>query len=128
MARTPDVQDKLRREILEFDQKSDGKLTYDIVNDMKYLDMVVKETLRKNSPVGGLHRVSMQDYTIPGTKITLSAGQRIFISARGLHMDPDIYPKPKIFDPERFSEEAKQNRHPMTYLPFGDGPKNCIGK
>ena len=44
-----------------------------------------------------------------------------------LHHDADIYPNPEVFNPENFNEDAIEARHPMTYLPFGDGPRNCIG-
>jgi cytochrome P450 family 9 len=45
-----------------------------------------------------------------------------------LHRDPKYFPNPSKFDPERFSEENKHNILPMTYCPFGLGPRNCIGK
>ena len=128
LAHCQDTQDKLRREILEFEKKNDGKISYENVKDMKYLNMVVNEILRKHSPADALIRAAMQEYKIPGTNITLPVGQHIFISVRAMHMDPDIYPNPDVFDPERFSDEAQQTRDPMTFMPFGDGPKNCIGK
>ena len=51
----------------------------------------------------------------------------VWIPLLALHRDPDNYPNPDEFNPERFSKEAIEARHPMTYLPFGGGPRNCIG-
>lgn len=65
---------------------------------------------------------------MPGSDITLPKGQRTIISVMGLHYDAEYYPEPHKFQPERFEDEAKQKIPPFAYLPFGDGPRNCIGK
>jgi hypothetical protein len=54
--------------------------------------------------------------------------EAIFIPIIGLHRDPNYYPDPERFDPERFSEDNKHSINPTTYLPFGLGPRSCIGK
>ena len=69
----------------------------------------------------------MEDYTLKGTKLTISKGTKVYIPVYGFHYDPDVYPDPEKFDPERFNEEAVAARHPMSYQPFGSGPRNCIG-
>jgi len=72
-------------------------------------------------------RESTSNYTFDGTKVSIPKGQKIWIPNYAIQRDPDIYPKPDVFDPERFNEKAVQSRHPMAYLSFGDGPRNCIG-
>lgn len=85
------------------------------------------ETLRKYPPIPGAPRVCTKDYTIPGTNITVEAGTHFSIPIMGIHHDPEYYPNPEVFDPERFSEENKAKRPPYTHVPFGDGPRICIG-
>ena len=53
---------------------------------------------------------------------------KVYIPAFAIHRDPKIYPDPEVFDPERFNEENINSRHSSLFLPFGDGPRNCIGK
>lgn len=74
-----------------------------------------------------LVRRSDCQYTFAGTYLTIPKNTLIMISLMGIHNDPKIYSNPNVFDPERFTPEAIASRHPMSYLAFGDGPRNCIG-
>lgn len=65
-------------------------------------------------------------YQLPGTNIVLEKGQRVIIPVPALQNDPRIYPQPHIFDPDRFQDN--NHKPSATYLPFGDGPRICIGK
>ncbi|KAK9730878.1 Cytochrome P450 [Popillia japonica] len=127
LAFNQDVQDKLRNEIRETMRQNGGKLTYDSVMGMKYLDGVINETLRKYPPVPVLIRQCNRDYTFTDTNTRLEAGTQVMISNLGLHYDEEYYPDPEKFIPERFMEENKHNRPQYTHLPFGEGPRNCIG-
>jgi len=72
-------------------------------------------------------RQAAHDCKLPLTEVPLEKGSAVAIPVTGLHMDPQYFPEPDKFDPERFSEEAKAARPPMVYLPFGEGPRICIG-
>ncbi|XP_017758026.1 PREDICTED: probable cytochrome P450 6a14 [Eufriesea mexicana] len=127
LAKKPWIQEKARAEILEVLAKTNGVITYDCIKEMKYLDACFQETLRKYPVLLWLSRTALQDYTFPGTKISIEKGQQVFLPVRAIQRDPEIYPDPDDFDPERFSDEQVKTRHPMLFLPFGDGPRNCIG-
>lgn len=87
--------------------------------------MVINETLRMFSPAKRLDRVASNDYEYNGLKI--DKGQIIMVPIYTLHHDPEIYPNPDVFDPERFNEENRKTRENVVFLPFGAGPRNCIG-
>lgn len=72
-------------------------------------------------------RMASNDYRIPDTEVTIEKDTLVFIPVYAIHRDAEIYPEPEKYDPERFSDENKQNRHPMAHIPFGEGPRNCIG-
>ncbi|XP_069682464.1 cytochrome P450 6a2-like [Periplaneta americana] len=127
LAMNPDIQDRLRHEIDEILERYEGTVTYEAIKEMTYLDKVVSETLRKYPPITFLNRNCNKDYQIPGTDLVVERGIEVVIPVLGLHKDPEYYPDPEKFDPERFSEKAKAQRPNCVYLPFGEGPRICIG-
>nr|XP_969746.4 PREDICTED: uncharacterized protein LOC658247 [Tribolium castaneum] len=127
LARNEKMQEKLRFEICQVLDKTGGQITYESLIEMKYLQQVIDETLRMYPPLPTLNRRCTKDYVLRDTNIIIEKDTPILISALGLHMDPEFFPKPEKFDPERFTEEKKKERHPFVHLPFGDGPRNCIG-
>lgn len=132
LAINPEVQDKLFQEIDEAMKSTNGKITYDTVMKMKYLDMVISESLRKWPPAPSLDRLCVKDYHIPPTKpnevpVVVKAGDVLAIPVIGIHKDPKYFPDPERFDPERFSDENKDKIVPYSYMPFGIGPRACIG-
>lgn len=128
----PEVQDRLRAEIDQTIERCNGEINYEAIMKMKYLDTVVCETLRKWPPSPMIDRLCTKSYIIepkdPDEKpLSLYKGDLIFIPIYAIQRDPEYYPNPNRFDPERFSDENKNNINPITYLPFGIGPRNCIG-
>ncbi|XP_046604350.1 probable cytochrome P450 6a14 isoform X1 [Neodiprion virginianus] len=121
-----DIQDKVAEEanrvLGEF-----GGMSYNGVKEMRYLYKVVSETLRKYPAVPILNRECTAEIDLPETGLHVEKGTAIIIPVHGIHNDPEIYPDPEKFDPERFTEENIAGRHPYAYLPFGEGPRNCIG-
>jgi len=79
-------------------------------------------------PVILIERKCVKTYTVPAEpRFTLKPGDMVWVSIYALHHDPDYFPNPEKFDPERFSDENRGNIKNYTYLPFGSGPKTCIG-
>jgi len=127
----PDVQQKLYEEIFEMNEQLGGKrVSYDVLQKMKYLDQVVSETLRMWPVVLMIDRICVKDYAYDdGDKIKfkIDKGVSVLFSAYSIHHDEKYYPNHERFDPERFSDENKHRILPGTYVPFGLGPRNCIG-
>jgi cytochrome P450 family 6 len=130
LARRPEIQRKIQEEIAKALRASGSNdLTYDILNDLKYLECCIDETLRKY-PIVPLHlRVASKDYKIAESDLTIPKGTSVFIPVLGHHRDPDIYENPMEFRPERFltSSNGGGSSKGVFYTPFGDGPRNCIG-
>uniref|UniRef100_A0A182IVU5 Cytochrome P450 n=1 Tax=Anopheles atroparvus TaxID=41427 RepID=A0A182IVU5_ANOAO len=127
LASNPAVQERCREEIGEKLALYDNAITYEALKEMTYLDQVINETLRLYSPVGFLIRVVTEPYLLESLDVTLEKGTMVFVPIDSFHHDPALYPEPERFDPDRFGPEATRARHSHAFLPFGEGPRNCIG-
>ncbi|CAF4195293.1 unnamed protein product [Adineta steineri] len=126
LATTPHVQNKLQMEIDEIWNDDINNLDYDIIANMTYLDMFVKEVLRMYGiSTQAITRESNASVNVCGHQIEKGDGCVILPDVYSIHYDTDIWgpQDPKLFDPERHSVK----RHPLAYLAFGMGPRNCVG-
>lgn len=131
----PDVQSRIRHEIEQLLKQCSGREpTYDELMALDYLGMVIAETLRLYPTLPFLDR----ECILPDRRSTHSLkpfsdfgvphGMPIVIPVYSLHRDARYFPRPDHFDPERFSAAGRAHIVPYTYLPFGVGPHDCVGK
>ncbi|KAM6946134.1 thromboxane-A synthase [Aplochiton taeniatus] len=120
----PECQRRAQREVDLFYSRHDSP-DYTNIQELTYLDMVVSEALRLYPPGFRFARDVDEDIVINGQ--LLPKGATLEIPAGFLHYDPEYWPEPEKFIPERFTPEAKADRHPFVYLPFGAGPRSCVG-
>lgn len=125
LAKYPEEQDRILNEVTEaFPDKKE--LGYDELHKLKRLDMVIRECLRLYPViVSFVSRKCQQDITVMGQFIP--AGVNVTVPVWHLHHSAEHWPDPFKFDPERFSED-KEKPHVGAYLPFGLGPRACIGE
>uniref|UniRef100_A0A1I8MV26 Cytochrome P450 n=1 Tax=Musca domestica TaxID=7370 RepID=A0A1I8MV26_MUSDO len=105
--------------------KPKGPLTYEAIQDMKNLDLCVKETTRKYPALPFLTRECTQNYRIPQSDLIIPKGTPIYISLLGMHRDPELFPHPLDYEPERFIVTSGND---LPYMPFGEGPRQCIAQ
>ncbi|XP_065076940.1 cytochrome P450 4d8-like [Ochlerotatus camptorhynchus] len=122
------VQDRLYDEIVSIlgNDAQDTELSFQTLQDFRYLETVIKESMRLFPPVPFIGRSSVEDMEMNGT--TVKAGQEFLVPIYVIHRNPKVYPDPERFDPERFSDMAESNRGPYDYIPFSAGSRNCIGQ
>lgn len=74
-----------------------------------------------------LDRQCLNDYAVPDSDLIIEKGTPVLIPLAGIHYDERYYPDPQKYDPERFSDENKDKIPQFAYMPFGAGPRVCIG-
>jgi cytochrome P450 len=118
--------DKLATLLDEVDSVLGGRSpTLADLPNLAYTEMVVKEAMRLYPPTAGVSREPVEDVVVGG--YTLPKGTMIIISAYAMHRNPRYFADPEAFIPERFSKENEANIPHYAYLPFGGGPRVCIG-
>ncbi|XP_049499002.1 thromboxane-A synthase [Panthera uncia] len=125
LATNPNCQEKLLTEVDSFNEKFPAPDYCSLQEHLPYLDMVIAETLRIYPPAFRFTREAARDCEVQGQRIP--AGAVVEMAVGALHHDPEYWPNPEAFDPERFTAEARRLRRPFTYLPFGAGPRSCLG-
>ncbi|KAM4749955.1 cytochrome P450 3A56-like [Anableps anableps] len=124
LATNPEVMTKLQEEIdATFPNKA--PVQYQPLMEMEYLDSVINESLRLFPIAPRLERVAKASVEING--LMIPKDMVVLVPTWPLHRDPEIWPEPEKFKPERFSKKNKDDIDPYTYMPFGSGPRNCIG-
>ncbi|XP_070505329.1 probable cytochrome P450 6a14 [Chironomus tepperi] len=123
-----DLQENARNSVKEVLNEFNGEFSYESVYKMNYIEQCILETTRKYFVAVSVRRVAARDYKIPNTDIILEKGTVVQVPVFAIHNDPDIYPEPDRWDPDRFLPENVENRHKFAFLGFGEGPRMCIGK
>ncbi|XP_013145387.1 PREDICTED: probable cytochrome P450 6a13, partial [Papilio polytes] len=128
LAYHPAAQQKVHEEIDAVLSKYNNKLCYDAVKEMTYLEWTFKEAMRMFPSLGFLIRECAKKFTFPEIDLTIDEGVVVMIPVQALHNDPKYFQNPDEFRPERFSPEEFQSVEKFVYLPFGAGPRACIGE
>ncbi|XP_044014095.1 cytochrome P450 4C1-like [Aphidius gifuensis] len=123
LAMYPEIQDKVRQEIESI--AGNEIVTYDMCTDMKYMDMVIRETMRLFPAGPFLPRKITGDIKL--ATCTIPKGCSVIVLAYAVHRDPDYWPEPNKFNPENHTVENTKARHPSAFLPFSGGIRACPG-
>jgi enediyne biosynthesis protein E7 len=123
IARHPEVRDRLHAEAVEV--FGGRRPVYEDLTRLRYTNMVLEETMRLYPPVWILPRRALADDEVGGYHVP--AGAEVLICPYTMHRHPRYWPDPERFDPERFAPDAESDRPRYAHIPFGAGPRFCVG-
>lgn len=123
LTQNEELMKRAKMDIRETLEKHDGKITYESIMEMKFIDLCVKETLRKYPGLPILNRECTKDFKVPDMDFVIKKGTSVIISLLGVSRDEKFFPNAEKYDPDRFTSiDFNEN----MYMPFGAGPRNCI--
>jgi cytochrome P450 len=123
VSQNPDVGEQLRAEAVRV--LGDRNPVYEDLHQLTYTSMVVEETMRLYPPVWMLSRIAQGPDRIGGYRIP--TGADVVICPYTMHRHPEFWADPARFDPERFRPDRQTDRPRYAYIPFGAGPRFCVG-
>jgi cytochrome P450 len=123
LARHPEVEERLHEELERV--LGGGMPNHANLAELKWTRMVIEEALRLYPPAYRIVRTAIREDCIGGVRV--APGATIDINVYVTHRNPKLWPAPDKFEPERFTPAAAARRHRFAYLPFGGGPRICIG-
>ncbi|KAI8886916.1 cytochrome P450 [Backusella circina FSU 941] len=126
LSRNPDIQKKLLQEIADNGINHTDLPTSEQISNLKYMQQVLKETLRKHPPLRSLGKYCKKECIVPGG-YRIPADTTVEIHTYAMHRNPSVYPDPERYDPDRWTPEEEQKRSRFAWLPFSTGPRACIG-
>ena len=122
LGRHPELQDRVAAEVAAV---GDRPLTADDVPRLGYTVQVLNEAMRLCPPAPVATRMVTKDFEVDGYRV--EAGSWVIVGIYAMHRDPALWDHPLVFDPNRFSRSNSKDRDRWQYLPFGGGPRSCIG-
>lgn len=126
-----DIQQRLYEELKKIAEYNESKTQftfgYDGLTSCRYLDAILSETLRTMTPIVTIDRKSNRDYHIEKYNLDLPEGSVVSLALHALGNDPDSWVEPEKFNPERFMPGNKETIVQGSYVPFGMGPRHCVG-
>ncbi|KAK9744655.1 Cytochrome P450 [Popillia japonica] len=125
LGNSPEIQQKAYEELQRVVKGKRVPTTMEELHQLKFLECIIKETLRLYPVLPLITReltedIQIENYTVP-------AGTQAVLHLFGVQRDPEHFPEPNKFDPDRFLPENLKDRHPFCYVPFSAGPRNCLG-
>ncbi|KAH8310770.1 hypothetical protein KR044_002987, partial [Drosophila immigrans] len=131
LGRDPNIQQRLREEI-KANLNSQGFVDFEKLHDLPFMDACLQETIRHFPPLAASNKLCTQRLEIPnrnGPPVTIEPGTVVVVPHACFMKDADYFPEPDSFQPDRFMEPnaAKAYRDRGVFMPFGDGPRICIG-
>ncbi|XP_046385901.1 cytochrome P450 6k1-like [Ischnura elegans] len=135
LAYNGDIQSRARAEVTKA-LEHHGSMSQDALSQLHYLDLILKETIRKYPPSPFLARKASKKYYLPSAEyeneeekskegIWLEEGSSVVVPVLGIHQDPKYYPNPETYNPDNFSEKTASQRNSYTFLGFGKGSRAC---
>nr|QST15046.1 CYP360A6 protein [Diaphanosoma celebensis] len=124
LATHPDIQEKLHKMVVDKLEQYES-ISPEMLLDLPYADYIAKEALRLYSPAARVERECNQDITYNG--IQIKKGMLVRIPIYSVHYSEEYFPEPEKFDPDRWDPANKDRTNPYAFVPFGIGPRNCVG-